>query len=286
MARLVAQGKAMQISIRLNKAQQRQMIKDIRLSSRIEHPEDTVIDICGRKIGGGNKLIIGGPCAVESKEQILAVALAVKDAGADILRGGAYKPRTSPYDFQGLGEDGIKYLVEAKKETGLPIVSEILDAADLPIFEDVDILQIGSRNMQNFSLLKAVGRTDKAILLKRGVSATYEELLESAEYIMNEGNSKVILCERGIRTFETYTRNTLDIAAVPVLKKLSHLPVIVDPSHATGRRELIAPMAMAANAAGADGLMIEVHLHPDEALSDGMQSITAEAYADIIKGLK
>ncbi len=278
---------AVPISFDTNRrAQLRQMIKDIRLSSRIEHPADTVIDICGRKIGGGNKLIIGGPCAVESKEQILAVARAVKDAGADILRGGAYKPRTSPYDFQGLGEDGIKYLVEAKKETGLPIVSEILDAADLPIFEDVDILQIGSRNMQNFSLLKAVGRTDKAILLKRGVSATYEELLESAEYIMNEGNSKVILCERGIRTFETYTRNTLDIAAVPVLKKLSHLPVIVDPSHATGRRELIAPMAMAANAAGADGLMIEVHLHPDEALSDGMQSITAEAFADIVKGLK
>ncbi len=278
---------AVPISFDANRrAQLRQMIKDIRLSSRIEHPADTVIDICGRKIGGGNKLIIGGPCAVESKEQILAVARAVKDAGADILRGGAYKPRTSPYDFQGLGEDGIKYLVEAKKETGLPIVSEILDAADLPIFEDVDILQIGSRNMQNFSLLKAVGRTDKAILLKRGVSATYEELLESAEYIMNEGNSKVILCERGIRTFETYTRNTLDIAAVPVLKKLSHLPVIVDPSHATGRRELIAPMAMAANAAGADGLMIEVHLHPDEALSDGMQSITAEAFADIVKGLK
>ena len=262
------------------------MTKDIKLSSRIAHPADTVIDICGKKIGGGNKLIIAGPCAVESKEQILATARAVKSAGADILRGGAYKPRTSPYAFQGLGEEGIKYLAMAKKETGLPIISEIVDASDLPIFEDVDILQIGSRNMQNFSLLKAVGRTDKVILLKRGASATYEELLESAEYIMNEGNSKIILCERGIRTFETYTRNTLDIAAVPVLKELSHLPVVVDPSHATGRRELVAPLALAVNAVGADGLMVEVHLHPDEALSDGTQSITAETFADIVKKIK
>ena len=259
---------------------------DIKLSSRIEHPEDTIIDIGGKKIGGGNRIVIAGPCAVESCDQIIEIAKAVKEAGADMLRGGAYKPRTSPYAFQGLGQEGLDFLLEAKKITGLPIVSEILDGADIGCFENIDILQVGSRNMQNYSLLKALGRTNKPILLKRGVSATYEELLESAEYILSEGNPNVILCERGIRTFETYTRNTLDIAAVPVLKELSHLPVIVDPSHATGRRELVEPMALAANAVGADGLMIEVHTSPDDALSDGRQSITPEAFARIVKGIK
>ncbi len=246
--------------------------------SRKFHPEDTVVDVGGVKIGGGNFAVIAGPCSVETEEQIIAVAKAVRASGATLLRGGAFKPRTSPYDFQGLKADGIELLLEAKKETGLPIVTEIMNANHLPLFEDVDLIQVGARNMQNFELLKELGKIDRPILLKRGLANTLKELLMSAEYIMAGGNDKIILCERGIRTFETYTRNTLDISAVPMLHELTHLPVIVDPSHATGLNRLVEPMAMAAVACGADGVMIEVHNDPPHALCDGAQSLTPEQF--------
>ena len=251
--------------------------------SRDFQPQDTVIEVgnSGVKIGGGNFCFIAGPCSVETHEQIIGVAKAVKAAGANVLRGGAFKPRTSPYDFQGLGKLGIEMLTEAKKETGLPIITEVMNINQLPLFDDVDIIQIGARNMQNFDLLKEVGKLNKPILLKRGLCGTMKEWLMSAEYIMSEGNERVILCERGIRTFETYTRNTLDLSAVPTLKHLSHLPIVVDPSHATGQARLVKPMALAAAAAGADGLMIEVHNDPPHAWCDGAQSLTPEQFADV-----
>ena len=255
-------------------------------ANRKFHPEDTVIDVGGTKIGGGNFAVIAGPCSVETEEQITEVARRVKAAGATMLRGGAFKPRTSPYDFQGLKADGIELLVKAKKETGLPIVTEIMNANHLPLFEDVDVIQVGARNMQNFELLKELGKTKKTILLKRGLANTFKELLMSAEYIMSEGNENVILCERGIRTFETYTRNTLDLSAVCALHELTHLPVVVDPSHATGRADYVKPMAMAATACGADGIMIEVHNNPAKALCDGAQSVTPDQFDDIMKRIK
>lgn len=248
-------------------------------ANRKFHPEDSVIDISGVKIGGGNFAIIAGPCSVESETQILEVARSIKASGASLLRGGAFKPRTSPYDFQGMKAEGIELLLEAKKDTGMPIVTEIMNEKHLPLFEEVDVIQVGARNMQNFELLKALGRTSKPVLLKRGLANTLKELLMSAEYIMSEGNENVILCERGIRTFETYTRNTLDLSAVPMLRKLTHLPIVVDPSHATGIASLVEPMALAAAAAGADGLMIEVHNNPAEALCDGPQSLTPKQFA-------
>lgn len=254
-------------------------------ANRKFHPEDTVIDVAGVKIGGGNFQVIAGPCSVESESQVCKIARGVKEAGAHLLRGGAFKPRTSPYAFQGMRDEGIRLLLEAKKESGLPIVTEVMDLSHLPLFEDVDVIQVGARNMQNFELLKELGHVDKPILLKRGLSSSLRELLMSAEYIMAGGNEKVILCERGIRTFETATRNTLDLAAVPLLKTMTHLPVIVDPSHATGIAKLVKPMAMAATAAGADGLMIEVHNDPPHALCDGAQSLTPEAFADLMKAV-
>ena len=255
-------------------------------SNRKFHPDDTVIEICDRKIGAKDFQVIAGPCSVESEEQIIEVAKRVKAAGATMLRGGAFKPRTSPYSFQGLRAEGIEYLLEAKKATGLPIVTEIMSLAHLDLFCDVDVIQVGARNMQNFELLKALGHCDKPILLKRGLANTIEELLMSAEYIMAGGNSNVILCERGIRTFETMTRNTLDISAVPVLKKVSHLPVVVDPSHGTGVVWLVEPMAKAAIAAGADGLIIEAHNNPSKALSDGAQSLNLDQFDDVMKTIK
>ena len=248
-------------------------------ANRKFHPEDSVIDISGVKIGGGNFAIIAGPCSVESETQILEVARSIKASGASLLRGGAFKPRTSPYDVQGMKAEGIELLLEAKKDTGMPIVTEIMNEKHLPLFEEVDVIQVGARNMQNFELLKALGRTGKPVLLKRGLANTLKELLMSAEYIMSEGNENVILCERGTRTFETYTRNTLDLSAVPMLRKLTHLPIVVDPSHATGIAALVEPMALAAAAAGADGLMIEVHNNPAEALCDGPQSLTPKQFA-------
>ncbi|MDR1805280.1 MAG: 3-deoxy-7-phosphoheptulonate synthase [Clostridium sp.] len=251
-------------------------------ANRKFHPADTVIDVNGVLIGGGNEpVLIAGPCSVESREQILAVANAVKGAGAKLLRGGAFKPRTSPYDFQGMRAEGIELLLEAKKETGLPIVTEIMDISQLPLFAEVDVIQVGARNMQNFELLKELGRGDKPVLLKRGLSSTVKELLMSAEYIMAGGNEKVILCERGIRTFETATRNTLDISVVPVLHELSHLPVIVDPSHATGAYRYVKPLSVAAVAAGADGLIIEVHNDPEHAMCDGPQSLKPAVFAEV-----
>lgn len=252
-------------------------------ANRKFHPADTVIDVGGVKIGGGSFAIAAGPCSVESEEQIVAVAKAVKEAGAGMLRGGAFKPRTSPYDFQGLRGEGIELLKIARKETGLPIVTEIMSVADLPLFEDVDVLQVGARNMQNFDLLKELGRTKKAILLKRGLANTLKELLMSAEYIMASGNENIILCERGIRTYSDYTRNTMDVSAIPMLRELSHLPVIADPSHATGMSRLVPPMALASVAAGADGLIIEVHNDPIHALCDGAQSLRPEEYASLVK---
>ncbi|MCR4688425.1 MAG: 3-deoxy-7-phosphoheptulonate synthase [Saccharofermentans sp.] len=252
-------------------------------ANRKFHPEDTVVDCGGVLIGGGNFAVMAGPCSVESKEQIIETAKRVQDAGATLLRGGAFKPRTSPYDFQGLKEEGIELLLEAKAATGLPIVTEIMNSEHLPLFKDVDVIQVGARNMQNFELLKALGKSDKPILLKRGLSATMKELLMSAEYIMSEGNEKVILCERGIRTYETYTRNTFDVSAIPMLHELTHLPVVGDPSHATGRRSLIEPMSMAAVAAGADALEIEVHPNPSKALSDGAQSLTPDMFVEVMK---
>lgn len=253
-------------------------------ANRKFHPDDTVITLPGgQKIGDGSLSLIAGPCSVESERQIVEIAKSVKDSGAQFLRGGAFKPRTSPYAFQGLKAEGLELLREARKVTGLPIVTEIMRVSHIPLFEDVDIIQVGARNMQNFELLKELGKLDKPILLKRGLSSTIEELLMSAEYIMAGGNEKVILCERGIRTYETYTRNTLDISAVPILKKLSHLPVIVDPSHASGISWLVEPLALAAVAAGADGLIIEVHNDPQHALSDGAQSLTPEQFDQVAK---
>lgn len=250
-------------------------------ANRKFHPKDTIIEIGDARIGGGYFAVIAGPCSVESEEQIIAVATSVKESGANILRGGAFKPRTSPYAFQGMKGEGIKLLLEAKKATGLPIITEIMNIRDLPLFEDVDIIQVGARNMQNFDLLKELGKTRKPILLKRGLANTLQELLMSAEYIMSEGNESVILCERGIRTFETYTRNTLDLSAVCALHELSHLPVVVDPSHATGKAKMVPPMAVAATAAGADGIMVEVHNNPSCALCDGAQSLTPAQFDEL-----
>jgi 3-deoxy-7-phosphoheptulonate synthase len=255
-------------------------------ANRKFHPDDTVIDVGGQQIGGKKLIVIAGPCSVESEEQIIEVAQRVKASGAGFLRGGAYKPRTSPYAFQGLKEEGLELLKIAREKTGLPIVTEIMSTAHLELFEDVDIIQVGARNMQNFELLKELGKLKKPILLKRGLANTIEEFLMSAEYIMSGGNENVILCERGIRTFETYTRNTLDISAIPVLKHLSHLPVIVDPSHASGLPWLVEPLAKASVAAGADGLIIEVHNNPKKALSDGAQSLTPDQFDGIIKKLR
>ncbi|MFR4405830.1 MAG: 3-deoxy-7-phosphoheptulonate synthase [Anaerovoracaceae bacterium] len=250
------------------------------------HPEDTVVKISENvKIGGGNFQVMAGPCSVESEEQICLVAEEVKKAGAGVLRGGAFKPRTSPYAFQGMRAEGIELLLEAKEKTGLPIVTEVMDISQLPLFENVDVIQVGARNMQNFELLKELGHLDKPILLKRGLANTLKELLMSAEYIMAGGNERVILCERGIRTFETATRNTLDLAAIPLLKTMTHLPIIVDPSHATGIAGLVKPMAMASTAAGADGIMIEVHNNPAAALCDGAQSLTPKAFADVMDAI-
>jgi len=255
-------------------------------ANRKFHPDDSVIRVGNTSVGGLDFTVMAGPCSVESEEQVMEIARAVKAAGATMLRGGAFKPRTSPYDFQGLKADGIELLLKAKKETGLPVVTEIMNANHLPLFEEVDVIQVGARNMQNFELLKEIGKTRKPVLLKRGLANTLKELLMSAEYIMAGGNENVILCERGIRTFETYTRNTLDLAAIPLLHELSHLPVIVDPSHATGVAKLVKPMAIAAAAAGADGLMIEVHNDPAHALCDGPQSLTPEAFADVMRAVK
>lgn len=255
-------------------------------ANRSMHPQDSVIDICGKKIGGNHFQVIAGPCSVETREQMIEVAKDVKASGAGLLRGGAFKPRTSPYSFQGLGSEGLRLLLEAKKATGLPIVTEIMSVAHLDLFEDVDVIQVGARNMQNFELLKELGKTNKPILLKRGMSSTIDELLMSAEYIMAGGNEQVILCERGIRTFETSMRNTLDISAVPMLKSKTHLPVIVDPSHAAGIRFMVEPLTMAAIAVGADGVMIEVHNNPEKALCDGMQSLTPQAFDDVMKKVK
>lgn len=250
-------------------------------ANRKFHPNDTIIEAGSAKIGGGYFAMIAGPCSVETEDQIIEVATAVKESGADILRGGAFKPRTSPYAFQGMKDEGIRLLLKAKQATGLPIVTEIMNINTLDLFADVDIIQVGARNMQNFDLLKELGKTQKPILLKRGLANTLQELLMSAEYIMSEGNTNVILCERGIRTFETYTRNTLDLSAVPVLHELSHLPVVIDPSHATGKARLVPPMAVAAAAAGADGIMVEVHNNPSCALCDGAQSLTPVQFDDL-----
>jgi len=255
-------------------------------ANRKFHPKDTIIDVCGLKIGGGNFQIIAGPCSVESPEQIISVAESVKASGAAFLRGGAFKPRTSPYAFQGLHAEGIELLLEAKEKTGMPIVTEIMNTVHLPLFEKVDIIQVGARNMQNFELLRELGKLNKPILLKRGYANTLEELLMSAEYIMAEGNKDVILCERGIRTFETRTRNTLDLSAVPVLRELTHLPVIIDPSHAIGVSRYVSPMALAAVACGADGLIIEVHNDPANAACDGAQSLTPEQFDELVKGVR
>jgi 3-deoxy-7-phosphoheptulonate synthase len=255
-------------------------------ANRKFHPLDTVVDVGGVKIGGGHFAMIAGPCSVETREQIISVAESVKTAGAQLLRGGAFKPRTSPYDFQGLKADGLELLLEAKEATGLPIVTEIMNANHLPLFEHVDLIQVGARNMQNFELLKELGRIDKPILLKRGLASTIKELLMAAEYIMAGGNERIVLCERGIRTFETTTRNTLDLSAIPVLHELTHLPVIVDPSHATGVARYVRPMALAAAAAGADGIMIEVHNDPPRALCDGAQSLRPEQYAEVVRAVQ
>ncbi|MDR0315788.1 MAG: 3-deoxy-7-phosphoheptulonate synthase [Treponema sp.] len=255
-------------------------------ANRKFHPDDSIIDLGGLKIGGPHFQLIAGPCSVESPEQILAIAQSVHESGASILRGGAFKPRTSPYDFQGLRMDGIEMLLEAKKKTGMPIITEIMNANHLPMFENVDIIQVGARNMQNFELLKELGMIRKPVMLKRGLANTMQELLMSAEYIMSGGNHNVILCERGIRTFETYTRNTLDLSAVPMLRELSHLPVIVDPSHASGHARLVKPMSLAAAAAGANGIMIEVHNDPVNALCDGAQSLTPEQFREVAKKVR
>lgn len=253
-------------------------------ANRKFHPEDTIVDVNGVKVGGGNFAVMAGPCSVESEEQIIEVAKDVQSSGAAMLRGGAFKPRTSPYSFQGMGVQGLNLLLEAKAETGLPIVTELMSPKYCELFEEkVDLVQIGARNMQNFDLLKEVGKMSKPVLLKRGLSNTYEEWIMSAEYIMSEGNQNVILCERGIRTFENYTRNTLDVSAIPAIKRMSHLPIVVDPSHSGGYSWLVEPLALAAIAAGADGLIIEVHNNPAKALCDGQQSLTPAQFDDLMK---
>ncbi len=263
------------------------ILKPYKLVGREFQNEDSLIRVNGHTIGGNRVHVMAGPCSVETREQVLEAAISVKEAGATFLRGGAFKPRTSPYSFQGLGEEGLQYLAHARKVTGLPVITEVLDPRDLEaVYRYTDVLQIGARNMQNFKLLTEVGKLDKPVLLKRGMSATIQEFLLSAEYIAAEGNRKIILCERGIRTYETETRNTLDLSAVPVLKRLSHLPVFVDPSHGTGKWDLVAPMALAGVAAGADGLLIEVHPHPEVALSDGPQSLKPEKFAALMSTLK
>lgn len=263
------------------------ILKPYKLASRDFKAEDTTVNIKGNVIGGKKIQVIAGPCAVENKTMLISIAEKIKDAGAAFLRGGAFKPRTSPYSFQGLGEEGLKYLAEAREKAGTPVVTELMDPRDIDlVLKYADVIQIGARNMQNFRLLLEVGTCDKPILLKRGLSATIKEWLMAAEYIMSRGNQKIILCERGVRTFETATRNTLDISAVPVLKQLTHLPVIVDPSHGVGKWDLVKPMSKAAIAAGADGLMIEVHIHPEEALSDGEQSIRPDAFRKLMEELR
>jgi 3-deoxy-7-phosphoheptulonate synthase len=262
------------------------VLKPYKLASREFRPEGSVVNVDGVLVGGRRVVVMAGPCAVEGREGLLETARSVKAAGGHILRGGAYKPRTSPYTFQGLGEEGLKYLAEAKRETGLPIVTELMDTREASVvYEYADLVQIGARNMQNFKLLKEVGSRQKPVLLKRGMSSTVKELLLAAEYIMSEGNYDVILCERGIRTFEDATRNTLDLSVVPLIKQLSHLPVIVDPSHATGKWDLVPPMALAAVAAGADGIMVEVHPRPEEALSDGPQALLPSTFAKLMNDL-
>jgi len=261
--------------------------KPFKLTSRDFHPKDTVIKVGNTTIGGGSLTVIAGPCAIESRDQLLRTADAVAESGATVLRGGAFKPRTSPYSFQGLGMDGVRFLTEARERTGLPVITEVMEPNQVEqVALHADILQIGARNMQNYSLLMAAGRVSRPVMLKRGLSATIEEWLMAAEYIVSSGNPEVILCERGIRTFERYTRNTLDLAAVPVLHKLTHLPVVVDPSHATGKRWLVRPMAMAAVAGGADGIMVEVHPDPDDALSDGEQSLTLDQFSEMAPVLR
>ena len=261
--------------------------KSYKLASREIHPAATVVDIRGIKIGDGTPVVMAGPCAVESREQLLETAQLIKEGGAQFIRGGAYKPRTSPYAFQGLEEEGLKYLAEAREKTGLAVVTEVtvVEAVDT-VAAYADLLQVGARNMQNFGLLKAVGRAGKPVMLKRGLAATIDEWLNAAEYIMNEGNPNVILCERGIRTYETYTRNTFDISAIPAIKHLSHLPIIADPSHGTGKWRMIKPVSLASIAAGADGLIIEVHPNPARALSDGPQSLTPENYRDLMASVQ
>ena len=252
-------------------------------ANRKFHPDDTIVDVGGVKIGGGHFAIMAGPCSVESEEQVVGIAKAVKASGANILRGGAFKPRTSPYSFQGMGPEGLKLLELAKKETGLPIVSEVMDISQLQYFDNVDMLQIGARNMQNFTLLKEVGKLKKPVLLKRGLSATYEEWLMAAEYIMSEGNDQIVLCERGIRTFEPKTRNTLDVTAIPMMHELSHLPIIMDPSHAAGMSRMVRPLSLASVGGGADGLMIEVHNDPSKALCDGPQALRPDQFTSLMK---
>ena len=263
----------------------RRVSEPFKQANRKFHPNDSVIKCGDVKIGGGHFAMIAGPCSVESEEQIIAVATAVKASGAHILRGGAFKPRTSPYAFQGLKDTGIKMLLKAKEATGMPIITEIMNTRSLDLFEDVDIIQVGARNMQNFDLLQELGKTKKPILLKRGLANTLQELLMSAEYIMSEGNENIILCERGIRTYENYTRNTLDLSAIPVLHELSHLPVVVDPSHSAGMSWMVEPLSLAAMAVGADGIIVEVHNDPKHALCDGAQSIVPEAFDDIVKSI-
>ena len=255
-------------------------------ANRKLHPEDSVVEVAGHKIGGGHFQIIAGPCSVESEEQIISIAREVAAAGATMLRGGAFKPRTSPYAFQGLSAEGLELLLKAKKETGMPIVTEIMDLSHIDLFADVDLIQVGARNMQNFELLKELGHSDKPILLKRGLASTMQELLMSAEYIMAGGNENVILCERGIRTFETYTRNTMDVSAIPLLHEKTHLPIIGDPSHAAGISRMVEPLSLACTAAGADGLMIEVHNDPAHALCDGPQALRPDAFAKVVEKVK
>jgi 3-deoxy-7-phosphoheptulonate synthase len=263
------------------------IMRPFKRASRDFHPQDTIVKLNGVSIGGQRLVVMAGPCAVESHDQLLETALAVKEAGAQVLRGGAYKPRTSPYSFQGMGEQGLRLLAEVRRETGLLVVTEVIDPTLVPLVSAyADILQIGARNMQNYALLHAVGEAQKPVLLKRGMMSTVEEMLMAAEYILSHGNGRIMLCERGIRTFETYTRNTMDINAVPLLKQLSHLPVIADPSHATGKWELVEPVSRAAVAAGADGLIIEVHPRPEEAVSDGAQSLKPSRFATLMQGLR
>ena len=264
----------------------RRVSEPYKKANRKFHPEDTVVDVSGVKVGGGSFAVIAGPCSVESESQIETVAAAVQTAGAKLLRGGAFKPRTSPYSFQGMRAEGLELLRHARAKTGMPIVTEIMNTEHLPLFTDVDLIQVGARNMQNFELLKAVGQSGRPVLLKRGLSATLEELVMSAEYIMAEGNDQVILCERGIRTFEPSMRNTLDISAVPMLKKMTHLPVVIDPSHAAGIAWMVEPLAAAAVAAGADGLMVEVHNDPARALCDGAQSLTPAQFSALMDKLR